>query len=153
MHQGTCTLVDANNNQLCWCGGSEPITDWIRTDPVIANLSLDVTMVGMQNGRSINAPADAHVAATTTNGSTVYNLLVGKVVGQGRVLVYTDEWITYTSQWNGVGNQNTTNPSCQGFLPQDKFQTAQFWYNMIRWTQPNASCFKIVDSKQSVNVW
>ncbi len=150
-----CADVDANNNQMCWCagGGVGTITDWNRTDPVIANLSLDVNMIGLANGRSINAPTDAHVAATTPNGSTVYNLLVGKITGQGRVLVYSDEWITYTSQWGGAGNPNSTTSVCQGYLPQDKFQTAQFWYNMIRWTQPNATCFKIVDQQQTVTVW
>ncbi len=150
-----CADLDANNSQMCWCadGSLGTISQWNRTDPVVKNLSLDVSLIGVAKGRSINAPADAHVAAWTTNGSTVYNLLVGKIAGQGRVLFYTDEWITYTSQWNGQGNANSTNATCQGYLPQDKFQTAQFWYNMIRWTQPTATCFKIVDSQQSVNVW
>ena len=146
-----CALVDTNNSQLCWCGGSSPITFWNKTDPVVASLSTGVTMVGVANGRTINAPADAHVAATSD--ATSGNLLVGKVVGKGRALVFTDEWITYTSQWNGVGNQNSTNTACTGYLPQDKYQTAQFWYNMIRWTQPSATCFKIVDKQQPVIVW
>jgi hypothetical protein len=107
-------------------------------------------MVGMDGGHTITAPAD-EVAAMTTNASSVSNWLVGKIVGKGRVLVYADEWITYTSQWTGQGNQN--DPSCTGFLPQDLYQIAQFWYNMIRWTQPNAQCFKIVDSRQPVIVW
>ncbi len=151
-----CADVDVNNSQMCWCadGSLGTISQWNQTDPVIRNLSLGVTLIGVAKGRSINAPTDAHVAATTSNGSTVYNLLVGKMVGQGRVLAYTDEWITYTSQWNGQGNANSTNVTCQGYLPQDKFQTAQFWYNMIRWTQPKAQdCFEIVDSNQPVSVW
>ncbi len=41
----------------------------------------------------------------------------------------------------------------QGYLPHEQFQTAQFWYNMIRWSQPNAKCFKIVDKQQPVTVW
>ena len=148
-----CALVDSNNSQMCWCsdGSLGTITEWNRKDPVVENLSLGVTMIGMANGRSIVAPADAHVAATASNGS--YNLLVGEIVGQGRVLVYSDEWITYTNQWSGAGLANATNPTCQGYLPQDRFQTAQFWYNMIRWTQPKATCFKIVDSHQTVTVW
>ena len=133
------------------CGNPYQITEWNRDDPVIANLSTGVTMVGMDGGHTITAPADAHVAAKTTNASSVSNWLVGKIVGKGRVLVYADEWITYTSQWTGQGNQN--DPSCKGFLPQDLYQIAQFWYNMIRWTQPNANCFKIVDSQQPVIVW
>ena len=140
--------------QICGCSaGAAPITDWVQSDPVVANLSLGVTMIGEVGGHSINAPANAHVAATTPNGTSLYNLLVGEVVEQGRVLAYSDEWITYTSQWTGVGNPSTSDPSCTGFLPQDRFQTAQFWYNMIRWSQPNATCFKIVDKKQPVTIW
>jgi hypothetical protein len=79
-----CALVSTNNSQMCWCDGSEPIIEWNKTDSFITNLSNSVTMVGMQNGRSINAPTDAHVAATVTNGMA-YKVLVGKAVGNGRV--------------------------------------------------------------------
>jgi len=133
------------------CGNPYQISEWNRDDPVIAKLSLGVTMVGMDGGHTISAPADAHVAATTTKTSGVSNWLVGKIVGKGRVLLFADEWITYTSQWTGQGNQN--DPSCIGSTPQDLYQIAQFWYNMIRWTQPNANCFKIVDGQQPVVVW
>jgi hypothetical protein len=149
-----CAIVDATNNQYCWCGGSQPLAEFNRTDPFVSNLANSVTWVGIQNGRSINAPTDAVVAATVTpNGQTPKNVLVGKAVGKGRVLVYSDEWITYTSQWNGEGNPNSTNTACQGHLPQDVYQTAQFWYNMIKWTQPTFTCFKIVDKDQSVIIW
>jgi hypothetical protein len=134
------------------CAGSNPISDWIKTDPVIANLSNNITWVGLDNGRSINAPADAHVAATVP-GPPIKNALVGKVVGKGHVLVYCDEWITYTTQWNGSGNPKTSDPSCAGSLPQDVYQTAQFWYNMIKWSQPSATCFKIIDVQQPVVIW
>jgi hypothetical protein len=134
------------------CAGSNPLSDWIKTDPVIASLSNNITWVGLDNGRSINAPADAHVAATVA-GPPVKNALVGKLMGKGHVLVYCDEWITYTTQWNGVGNPKTNDLSCAGALPQDVYQTAQFWYNMIKWSQPSATCFKIVDGQQPVTVW
>jgi hypothetical protein len=149
-----CVIVDANNNKMCYrCGNPYQITEWNRNDPVVANLSIGVTMVGMDGGHTITAPADAHVAATTTNASSVSNWLVGKIVGKGRVLVFADEWIAYTDQWSGQGTQYLNDPSCKGFLPQDLYQIAQFWYNMIRWTQPNANCFKIVNSQQPVIVW
>lgn len=149
-----CELVDQYNNQLCWCGGSNQITEWNKTDPVIVNLSYGVTMIGVADGRSINAPADAHVAATfTQTGAPTLDLLVGKLAGKGRVLVFMDEWITYTSQWNGDGNPNSTNTACQGYLPQQRYQTAQFWYNMIKWSQPTASCFQIQDQQQPVQIW
>ena len=138
--------------RVCGCAVCNTLSDWNRTDPVIANLSNNVTWVGLDNGRSINAPADAHVAATVP-GPPVKNALVGKLVGKGHVLAYSDEWITYTTQWNGKGNPHTTDPSCAGFLPQDDFQISQFWYNMIKWSQPTATCFKIVDGQQPVIVW
>ena len=117
------------------------MSEWNHADPVVAQLVAGMTLVGMASGRGIVAPADSHVAATA-NGNKP--LLVGKDVGQGRVLVYSDEWITYTSQWTGAGIPNATDPSCAGHLPQDKFQIAQLWYNMIRWSQPSAECFTIV---------
>ena len=135
--------------QICGCTHSSTLTDWVRTDSVIASLSTGVTMVGFEGGRSIVAPADGHIAATVAG----LPALVGKLVGKGRVLAFGDEWITYTSQWTGVGNPSTTDPSCQGFLPQDKYQIAQFWYNMIRWSQPAANCFTIVDSSNPITIW
>lgn len=139
--------------QICGCTHSATLTDWVRTDPLIASLSTGVTMVGFEGGHSITAPADAHVAATVSaniSGAVVkVSALVGKLVGKGRVLAFGDEWVTYTSQWNGVGNPSATDPNCKGFLPQDKYQIAQFWYNMIRWSQPAANCFTIVD----VEIW
>jgi hypothetical protein len=135
--------------QICGCTHSSTLTDWVRTDPVIASLSTGVTMVGFEGGHSITAPADAHVAANVAG----IPVLVGKLIGKGRVLAFGDEWITYTSQWNGVGNPSTTDPNCKGFLPQDKYQIAQFWYNMIRWSQPAAECFTIVDSANPITIW
>jgi len=110
--------------------------------------------MGMDWGTPIYAPADAHVAAkmVATWGSDPYfNFLVGKIVGKGRVLVYTDEWINYTGQWDSSGL--STDPACANFVPQKLYQTAQFWYNMIHWTQPDATCFKIVDVQQPVSLW
>jgi hypothetical protein len=127
--------------QTCNCTHSNTLSEWNRTDSIVANLSTGVTYVGFQNGRPIIAPSDAHVAATV-GGTT--NVLVGKLVGKGRVLAFGDEWITYTSQWTGVGNPSSTDPTCVGYLPQDKYQMAQFWYNMIHWSQPAANCFTIV---------
>jgi hypothetical protein len=143
--------------QICGCTNSSTLTDWVQTDPVIASLSTGVTMVGFEGGHSITAPADVHVAATVDNnvgGAVVKaSALVGKLAGKGRVLAFGDEWITYTSLWTGAGNPKASDPSCKGFLPQDKYQIAQFWYNMIRWSYPAADCFTIVDSSNPITVW
>jgi hypothetical protein len=146
--------VDAQNNKMCYrCGNPYQLTEWNRSDPVIANLSVGVTVIGIDGGRPILAPADAHVAATTTSASGVSNWLVGKITGKGRVLVYADEWITYTDQWTGHSGQYLSDPSCEGFLPQELYQTAQFWYNMIHWAQPASNCFTIVDTTTPITIW
>src|ERR1019366_8842398 len=133
---------------VCSCTDSNTLSDWNRTDPVIANISTGVTFVGYTNGHSISAPADAHVAATMGGKPA----LVGKLVGKGRVLAYGDEWITYTSQWTGAGIASADAASCQGELPQDKYQMAQFWYNMIHWAAPIESCFTIVNSNTATPI-
>ena len=149
-----CSIVDAQNNKMCYrCGNPYQLTEWNRSDPVIENLSFGVTMIGIDGGRPVSAPADAHVAAMTTNASSVSNWLVGKITGNGRVLVYADEWITYTDQWTGHDDQYLNDPSCKGFLPQELYQTAQFWYNMIHWSQPAANCFTIVDTTTPITIW
>ena len=146
-----CQNLDANGLEKCsyCCGQAAPIADFDKTDAMVANLSNSIKWVGMHGGRSITAPSDAHVAATIGSNGTTYNVLVGKPAGKGRVLVFTDEWITYTSQWQS----SLADAACQGYLPQDVYQTAQFWYNMIKWVQPKATCFKIVDPKQTVVIW
>ena len=129
--------------QTCNCTHSNTVSDWNHTDPAVAQLVTGMTLVGINAGRGIVAPSDSHVAATAEGGRPV---LVGKAVGQGRVIVYSDEWVTYTSQWTGAGLPGVNDPGCAGHLPQDKYQMAQFWYNLIRWAQPSASCFMIVGS-------
>jgi hypothetical protein len=138
---------DCTDWGICNCTGSNTLATWNRTDSVIANLSTGVTLVGYTNGHSINASADAHVAATMSGK----NALVGALVGQGRVLAFGDEWITYTSQWTGAGVPNAAN--CQDNLPQAKYQIAQFWYNMIHWSQPAANCFTIVNTAKPIDIW
>ena len=70
------------------------------------------------------------------------------------MLAFGDEWITYTSQWSGDGNPNANNPQCVGLLPQDKYQIPQFWYNMIRWSQPDPNCFTIVSTPgTTITIW
>jgi hypothetical protein len=148
-----------HNNEGVWgptgdariynCNQSNPLSSWNRSDPVIANLSTGVTAIGFTNGRTITSPADGHVAATV-DGKAV---LVGKLVGKGRVLAYGDEWISYTSQWTGAGNPKASDPTCQGYMAADVYQMSQFWYNMIHWSQPGATCFTIVDTDEPITVW
>ena len=159
-----CTMLrrDANgvpNGQpMCYCDTAIGITDW-NTDPAIKDIanhdpSVSSMVVGAYHGRSINVPSGAVVAATfkTAAGPTYY-VAVGESVGKGHVFAYCDEWITYTSQWNGTGDSHSSEDWCQGYLPQQIFQTAQFWFNMIKWSLPDAACFQIHDTQQPVLIW
>jgi hypothetical protein len=67
---------------------------------------------------------------------------VAKQVGNGRVFVWSDEWVTYTSQW---GAANTHGPDCAGRTAGEVYDVPQFWYNAIHWLLPGASCFSIAD--------
>lgn len=129
--------------QTCSCTHCNAVSDWNHSDPAVAQLVSGMTYVGLTQGRAIMAPSDSHIAATADGGRPV---LVGKAVGAGRVIVYSDEWVTYTSQWTGAGLSTANDPNCAGYLPQDKYQVPQFWYNVIRWAQPSAACFMIVGS-------
>lgn len=131
-------LTDADcPNGLCYCTDSSvPITGWIPTSPVSANL----TAVGGYHGRSIHLPEDA--TAVVSRGSVVY--AASKTVGRGRVFVFADEWVTYTSQWNGKAVTDPTQ-SCFEHTADRIFEVPQFWYNVIRFVAPAAECFTIED--------
>ena len=67
---------------------------------------------------------------------------VAKQVGNGHVFAWSDEWVTYTSQW---GAANTHGPDCAGHTAGEVYDVPQFWYNAIHWLLPDASCFSIAD--------
>jgi hypothetical protein len=87
---------------------------------------------------------------------TTNNKLVGvaKVVGKGRVFAWSDDWVTYTSQWGSstppAGTTNyddaTKYPECVGHTAASLYKVPQFWYNVFRWVvAPNLSCFTLND--------
>jgi len=140
---GDTAIEGSCPNECCYCyGASIPSTGWIATHPISANL----TAVGAYYGRSIAAPATAEVVArtgTTTLGATVQ-------ADAGRVFMFHDEWVTYTSQWDGtdlVDDCRTEQPnhSCYDKHPANDYQVRQFWYNALKWASGDAACFDIRD--------
>jgi len=123
----------------CFCvGNSVPMTGWAATDPISAH----ITEVGAFYGRTITAGADATVVVQ--NGTAKY--AVSKVVGKGKVFVFGDEWVTYSSQWGQPLPQNADmNNSCYMKGPDKVYQVPQFWFNAIKWVAPNNTCFVIDD--------
>ena len=114
-----------------------PATGWNEAHPI----SADITAVGVFHARSINVPENAEIVAS--QGNTVYGATVQ--LDAGRIFMFGDEWVSYTSQWTGEGVSNDCNNdpnhSCYGTSPGDTYQVPQFWYNAILWASGDVECF------------
>jgi hypothetical protein len=75
------------------------------------------------------------------------NVGVAKLVGNGRVLAWADEWVTYTSQWGLTPDPKYDDPvvyaQCVGHTPRTSYVVPQFWNNVFKWSVPGAACFVI----------
>jgi hypothetical protein len=125
-------------------GYSDPVTGWVPTAPggTPDLLGQHITEVGAFHGRAINTGPKSIVDCT----SSTYGVCAAhQDVGQGHVYVFTDEWVTYTSQWFAP----TASPNCvadaapgPGMYPavQVVYQTPQFWYNAISYAAQATQC-------------
>lgn len=129
---GTYGSVYSGSN--CW-GGAAALTAWNTSTPIGAHLM----EVGIDNGRSISIDADAGyipvVDCPCPNGN---ECAVHEDIGSGHVFSFTDEWVTYTSQW--LATSTCLSASCQGNTPADDFQVPQFWYNALSYASQSAKC-------------
>lgn len=126
----------------CYCASnSVPTRGFNAAHPIAEH----ITVVGSFHGRSINAPADAQIVAS--EGAVTYGAT--KEIDAGRVFMFADEWVTYTSQWQASGGHESCrsdpNHSCYGRTPELYYQVPQFWYNALVWASGNAACFDIED--------
>lgn len=96
-------------------GLSGYVTDWVE-HPVTEGVSNIFTDNGVEpdgpEGTTLAHDADGHVALQVTEA------------GDGRVIVWGDEWITYDSQWVDLDDQ----------------QVELFWVNMLKWLSPPKTC-------------
>jgi hypothetical protein len=92
---------------------ANPVTNWVP-HPVTQG----ITQIGFNNG------FDVEGAGTFLANEQGYNVLEVQVVGNGHVLMWGDEWITYDAFWSQ--------------FPQ--FQVKQFWQNIVDWFAPNGGC-------------
>jgi hypothetical protein len=108
--------------------------------------------VGIQNGRSISIDADAGYAPVVDcpcpNGANGNECAVHEDIGKGHVFAFTDEWVTYTSQW--LGTASCIPASCAGNTPADDFQVPQFWYNAIAYASQSAQCAFTIDNPKVI---
>jgi hypothetical protein len=113
----------------------------------------NIKAVGAYMGRQVS-PGDATVVATYS-GKTV---AASKEIGTGKVFMWCDEWVTYTSQWSGgqkSGNPDQWNPcynsATSEWLTADvALQTMQFWYNSIMYVSPPTECTFVINEPEHV---
>jgi hypothetical protein len=130
----------------CWgtavpLGAAEPpavtysVGTWSATSPIAKY----VTEVGAFSGRSIKVNNSSKVTVDATDGTLVYS--AHESIGKGQVIVYGDEWITYTGEWTGSAScitpSNCMNPPR---LASNVFQISQFWYNAIKLAGSAVAC-------------
>jgi hypothetical protein len=133
---GTCP------DNCCYCAGSSiPLHGWHADHPIAAN----ITAVGAFHGRTVSAGGGALVAS---EGSAVYGATMQ--VDSGRVFLYFDEWVAYSSQWSDTGSASLASmhpecadptQTCGGRTPGASYQVPQFWYNALKWASGDAGCF------------
>lgn len=100
-------------------------------------ISQGVTAIGSFLGRAVLGEGEA----VLTEGGV--QLAVAKQIEHGRVFLFHDDWVSYVPQWSGqvvVSCEN--NPSCSEMSPAQSYQVGQFWFNVVRWSAPDATCFE-----------
>jgi hypothetical protein len=150
------SLTQTMGNAGCWGsavalggpvgdGGTVPsVGTWDPSTPIGAN----VNSVGAYYTRTIQATtATTDCSATDEGGLEKY--AVHEQIGQGHIVAYADEWVTYSGEWTGTGSclapYHMMDNSCYGFTPDLIFQIPQFWYNAIRYASSSVACFAIND--------
>jgi hypothetical protein len=140
------TFVSCPDN-YCYCTDSSvPFARWSAGGFAGVHMQAPsgaVGAVGVFHGRPLtcvdNGDGPCEVVASDPQAGIVG---VGKHVGTGRVFVWSDEWVTYTSQW---GATNTHGADCNGHTAGEIYDVPQFWFNVIHWVLPDARCFHIAD--------
>lgn len=132
----TFGLTQTGNEALC-LGDTNPVAVWANDA-----LGAGITEVGGFHGRGIK-PGTGTVDC---NNNTFGVCAAHEDVGKGHVYVYTDEWVTYSSQWNPnpqpANYCNVDGSIANGGEPAVQFvyQTPQFWFNAISYASQATMC-------------
>jgi hypothetical protein len=129
--------ADICNQTGVYCQGeSTSLGGWTNNA-----IGMSVNDVGCFHGRPVNVSGSG---ATVDNHDVDFPSDVACAhtqVGKGHVVVYEDEWITYTSQWPG----GSAGPNCEkGCIadaePGAVYQVPQFWQNIINYAASATMC-------------
>jgi hypothetical protein len=154
----TFGATENGNNYYC-LGDSNMVTGFAPAPDVLGE---NITAIGAFHGRAITTGSDAGVQVDCLQGGVV--CAAHQDVGKGHVYAYTDDWITYTRQWNpnpqplpdpnvcgscsclvdasaDLFNSTScgmTGPTCPA--AQVMYQVPQFWYNAISYASQATMC-------------
>jgi hypothetical protein len=142
----TDDIFNSCPDNMCYCAdNSVAFNGWQSSYTDAPLLTHDLKKVGVFHGRSIKCTAsDCQVFAKDSSGNKIG---VAKIMGNGRVIAWADEWVTYTSQW-GLTDAEQDDVSkysqCAGYTAKTSYSVPQFWYNIFYWAVPSAQwCFTI----------
>jgi hypothetical protein len=142
-YNGDDTFTSCPDN-LCYCTDSSiPFGGWTTNYADYPAITHDLKKVGVFHGRSISCTgSDCQIFAKDSSG----NVGVAKKIGDGRVLAWGDEWVTYTSQWGLADTKWDIEhvQDCGDHTAKKSYNVAQFWYNAFRWLVPENTCFTII---------
>jgi hypothetical protein len=123
---GTADVL-ASSTSYC-LGETTPLAGWVQSTPI----GKGIDEVGAFHGRPVNAGSSAVVDCA--DGGQVY--AAHEDVGQGHVFVFTDEWVTYSSQWFGID----AGGGCEDASANTVYQVPQFWFNAISYASQATEC-------------
>jgi hypothetical protein len=151
--QAICPNTKASSTSgKCYCwGNSLPLTEWNTAHAIYTTGNLKA--VGAFRGRAVNPGTTGETVVsfgTTPVGATT-------TVGSGKVFIFGDEWVTYTSQWlNGGQATNSEYDPCwdevasTSCLAGHVYQTMQFWYNSIKYVSPPTECDFVIETPEVI---
>lgn len=140
----TYGATETGNGFAC-LGFSNAVTGWTAAPDIPGE---HIMQVGAFHGRGISTGSNSVIDCTN---STYGVCAAHEDIGAGHVYVFTDEWMTYTSQWNpspqiatycledaGLINPVGCNGPCSA--PQVYYQGPQFWYNALSYASQATGC-------------
>jgi hypothetical protein len=128
MSYGTADVLGSTSSSNYCLGESDPLGGWVQSTAI----GKYINEVGAFHGRPVNAGAKSTVDCT--DGTYVY--AAHEDVGNGHVFAYTDEWVTYTSQWFGID----AGGNCANSSANVVYQVPQFWFNAISYASQATEC-------------
>lgn len=116
-----------------YCLGTTDRQEGWNPDHPIAD---GVSAVGAFGGRSIQGMGEI---VAQEEGKV---LGMTKEVGDGRVFLFHDDWISYQHAWSQTAPGDCVqNSECSSMSPRESYQTSRLWYNAFNWLVGGRECF------------